>query len=559
MIWFFIGSGSVRRMTYLATMAGLLVSLSAVSSAWAQLPVFPGAVGFGVDTKAGRGGRVIRVTNLNDSGEGSLREAVAASGSRVIIFDVSGTIFLDKYIVVRDPFVTIAGQTAPKPGITLAHAGLTVATHDVLVQHLRIRPGDLPDGPSKEVRDATQMIGNPQGSNAVYNIVLDHCSFSWATDENVSTWYRNVSDVTLINSIVSEALDDAGHPEGGHSTGFLVGDHTENAAIIKNLFAHNDSRNPLIKGDVSAYIANNIVYDFGIEPIALSDPEGSGLSKITIVGNDLIPGPSSRQNYAVRVNGNAAAGSRLHVNDNKFPGQTSDPWSVVLVSVDFDVKADSPPVNLPVPMNVQPADQLESRLLPHVGARPTDRDAVDRRIIDQVVARTGAIIDSQQEVGGWPNVPGNRRILDLPDNPDRDDDGDGYTNLEEWLHELAAQVEGRRQEQPAQVTVTGSSVREGNPTAPVLITLSRPLDRDVEVLAYSQPKTAINGKDFYGFAKLVQFEAGAVSQTVNVVILNDDEVEPYEYFSVSIHLPNNDETVRIAKRNAQINVFNDDF
>ncbi len=552
------GSSPLVRKNWLLVLAGLIVSLATVSLAEAQLPVFPGAVGFGVDTKAGRGGRVIRVTNLNDSGAGSLRQAVDAQGPRVIIFDVSGTIYLEDNIVVREPFVTIAGQTAPSPGITLAHAGMMVVSHDVLVQHLRVRPGDLPEGPNKQNRDAAQIIGNSQGTNAVYNVVVDHCSFSWGTDENFSTWYRNVYDLTLINSIVSEGLMNAGHPQGTHSMGYLVGDHTKNAAIINNLFAHNNQRNPLVKGDVTMYMANNIIYNHGNQPIAFGDLEGAGPTKSTVIGNDIIPGPSSSSSYGLRVYNNAGAGTRIYVRDNDFPGRTADPWSITRIPESYDVKASTPPVSLPVAMNIKPVDELESSLLPFVGARPADRDAVDERIVDDVVNRTGSLIDSQNDVGGWPGEQGRRRPLELPDNPNGDDNGDGYTNLENWLHQLSAQVEGRRPELPAEVRIVGSSVREGTPTASVVVTLSRPLSEDVQVLVYSRPQTAINGQDFYGFAKWVRFEAGSTSQRVDVQIIDDDEPERYEYFGVSIHAPRND-TFSIAKYNAQINVFNDDF
>ena len=200
-----------------------------------------------------------------------------------------------------------------------------VVSHDVLVEHLRVRPGDLPDGPSKQNRDAAQIIGNSQGSNAVFNVVVDHCSLSRGTDENFSTWYRNVYDLTLINSIVSEGLMNAGHPKGTHSKGFLVGDHTQNAAIVNTLCAHNNQRNLLIMGDVSMYMANNIVYGYGNQPIALADLEGAGPSKGTVIGNDIIPGPASSSSYGLRVYKTAGEGTQVYVRDNNFPGCTSDP------------------------------------------------------------------------------------------------------------------------------------------------------------------------------------------------------------------------------------------
>lgn len=554
---FSLNSRDICARTCFVISLAFVLNLLSIVPVQARLPVFPGAVGFGVDTPAGRGGRVIRVSNLNDSGAGSLREAVQASGPRVVIFDVSGTIFLDDDIVVREPFVTIAGQTAPTPGITLAHAGLRIKSHDVLVQHLRVRPGDLVDGPDKVSRDGLAMTGDAQGDTAVYNVVIDHCSFSWSTDENVSTWYRNVHDITLINSIVSEALRNAGHPKGNHSMGYLIGDYTQNTAVINNLFAHNENRNPLVQGDSSAFIANNIIYDFANEPIVFGGGNSSLPTRATVIGNDIIPGPATRRDYAVRVYGSISNGTRIFLSDNKFPGRTSDPWSVAEVSVNFDVKATVAPVTLPVRMQIRSAAELESTLLDSVGARPLDRDAVDRRIVTDVVARTGSLIDSQRQVGGWPSVPGSRRVLDLPDNPNADDNNDGYTNLEHWLHDLSAQVQGRRPSTPQEVTITGSSVREGESVATASISLNRALDRDVDVLAYTTPRTAVNGEDFYGFAKMVKFTAGTVTETIEIQIIDDRVPEQYEYFNVSIHVPAG-ESLRVTKRVAQINVFNDD-
>src|SRR5690606_31741653 len=132
--------------------------------------------GFGVDTAAGRGGQVHRVTNLKDSGAGSLRACVNASGPRVCVFEVSGTIRMAGDLTIRNPKITIAGQTAPSPGIMLRGGGLHIATSDVLVQHLRVRPGDDPEGHTPENRDALK-ISNPE---LITNIVVDHCSFSWA-------------------------------------------------------------------------------------------------------------------------------------------------------------------------------------------------------------------------------------------------------------------------------------------------------------------------------------------------------------------------------------------
>jgi len=198
-------------MRYRITTVSLIVVLittgfqtPSVSSAGTfGLPVFPGAEGFGTDTPAGRGGQIIKVTNLNDSGPGSFREALNTEGRRVIIFEVGGIIWLSRTLSVREPFVTIAGQTAPWPGITLAGSALIFFTHDVLVQHIYARGGDEPGGSVSNERDGIKAIG--KGGNEVYNIVIDHCSFSWVVDKAITVYaaavFDYVHDVTVSSGI----------------------------------------------------------------------------------------------------------------------------------------------------------------------------------------------------------------------------------------------------------------------------------------------------------------------------------------------------------------------
>jgi len=536
----------------------IAIGLIASTNAQAQLPVFPGAVGFGSETVAGRGGEIVRVTNLNDSGPGSLRAAIDRSGRRTIVFEVGGIIWLDSQLEVRDPFVTIAGQTAPRPGITLAGDGLKVKTHDVLVQHLRIRPGDRSQGTPKEVRDAGAATGSQDGSLAIYNVVFDHCSMSWATDENFSTWYRNVRDITLSHSIVSEALRNAGHPKGPHSMGYLVGDFTQNAAVIGNLFAHNENRNPLMKGATSTYIANNIMYNYVSQPIAAGDGDGNGPSSMSIIGNQIMPGLSTTIGFGFRVNRDLSEGSRIFLADNRFPGQTSDPWSIALVSVAFDVKSNTPPIQAPERFTPLPVGEVNASVLTYAGATPAFRDSVDARVIADVRAGTGRVIDSQNDVGGWPDHPLTRRSLPLPSNPNADDDGDGYTNLEHLLHRYAAQVEGRNTEPvTSRISIADLVVDETDGTVEVTVSLDRPTDRDFTALVYTQPRSANNGTDFYGLAKMLQFRAGTQSQTVAVQILDNSDPEPTEFFTMSLHLKDV-EFVNIAKRVAAVTIRDND-
>ncbi|MDP6039696.1 MAG: hypothetical protein QGG64_14190, partial [Candidatus Latescibacteria bacterium] len=213
---------------------------------------------FGMNTSGGRGGRIIRVTTLAVSGAGSLNEALSASGPRIVVFEVGGVIDLAKQrLTIRDPFVTVAGQTAPSPGITIVRGGLSIQTHDVIVQHIRVRPGDA--GEPKGSGWEPDGIGTSGGD--AYNIVIDHCSISWAVDENLSASGSNTEGpdatshrITFRNCIIAEGLDDASHSKGRHSKGSLIHDFCREIAIIGNLYAHNVQRNPYFKAFTTGVI-----------------------------------------------------------------------------------------------------------------------------------------------------------------------------------------------------------------------------------------------------------------------------------------------------------------
>lgn len=418
-----------------------VLSLSLYGAPAGAVPVLPGLSGFGVDTSAGRGGAVLRVTNRADSGAGSLREALAAKGPRIVVFEVGGTIELAGDLYIRDPFVTVAGQTAPWPGITLKGAGLKIKTHDVLVQHLRVRVGDQPGGPDYDNRDGLAITGTSDGTLAVYNVVIDHCSISWATDEGVSTWYDNVRDVTIHASIISENLEDSYHPKGAHSNGLLIGDFSKRFTISRNLFAHNAERNPLMKGDTTVEIINNVIYNARNAHVHFADDAALPPGAATIVGNVFISGPDTNTWLSpVRVKDNVAQGTRLYLKDNLWWGASDDQWDLVDNATPYALDAFEPVVGSQVE-NALASNVVAEHVLQHSGARAGERDAVDARVVGEVRARDGRIIDSQAQVGGWPTQPERTRTLNVPVNPHDDPDGNGYTNIEEWLHEFAASVE----------------------------------------------------------------------------------------------------------------------
>lgn len=406
-----------------------------------QLPVFPGAQGFGSTTRAGRGGRILRVTSLADSGPGTLREAVNTPGPRTVIFEVGGVIRLKDQIEVFEPYLTIAGQTAPSPGITLAGDALRFNTHDVLVQHLRIRPGGGRTGTNtpREYRDGLGVRTNSEGTSQTYNIYIDHCSMSWATDENVSLWYRNVYDVTIQNSIIAEAIPF--NTDAVYSKGMLVGHGQRRIASLRNLFAHNGGRNPRFSGDSSGLVVNNVIYNIGNAAVMMGDTR-HGPILLTVVGNVYLPGQDSRtQRRLVRAD-NGHRDTRLFVDDNIGPYSSDDSWSVVDNRVGRHIRADVAPVTV-APLTIVDAATSLERVLASAGARPADRDAVDRRMVSDVRSGQGRLLRSAAEVRGLSARGPTRRKLVAPADPKLDVDGDGYTDVEEWLHCMARKVEGR--------------------------------------------------------------------------------------------------------------------
>lgn len=443
-------------------LAAIMALLVAAAHADTPLPIIPNGQGFGLETPGGSGRhldvpatRVIKVTNLNPEGPGSLRAALEAEGPRVVVFEVSGNIDCSPYgdLSIDHPYITIAGQTAPSPGITLKACQLHVNASDVLIQHIRIRVGDLLD-PTKPVENEagwTQWSERDCMKVGGDRVVVDHCSFSWATDENVQT---RGNDLTFRHNIFSEGLNSSQHHKGGHSRGLLIMNQGPNntklegqrIAVIGNLFAHNKGRNPTVNGGATAVVANNVVHDANFAMKADCTARR---------GNQLV---SFQANVVMRTNHPVVArakhpDTRFYVGtDNIFNGKTlhskEEAWGYVQMPFEPGVaevnRADEPPITVPG-YRVRPAIEVEEWVLGTAGARPADRDPVDARIVQEVRDRKGHIPASQEGVGGWPALAQNRRALTLPPNINGDDDGDGYTNLEEWLHGYSLAVEGSAQ------------------------------------------------------------------------------------------------------------------
>src|SRR5438093_3520891 len=430
------GSGLVTAVVAgVATITATSESQSGTSTITVQaqapgpLPVFPGAMGFGTSTPAGRGGAILRVTNLNDAGAGSLRAALEATGPRTVIFEVGGMIDLSDDIYITSPYLTVAGQTAPSPGITLRYAGLQIQTHDVLIQHLRVRVGDLVVPPSLGQRDGIQIQNQ---ATPPYNVVIDHVSLSWNTDKNMSTWYT-LHDVTISHSIIAEPL----WSSRSQNYNLLIGDYSTNVTVLGNLFAHADERNPYAKGATGTVVVNNLVYDPGQDAITFSDYDGSGSLTASVVGNVMITGPSTTDPWIVSIVSPIPSGTGVYLADDVGPALVYKSSNI-----GFDPVVATPPVTL-AGLTILPSNQGEACVRAGAGARPADRDAVDQRLLTEEQTRTGKLRNSQTDVGGWPVLSPTARALTVPANPTGIDPATGYTNLELWLSQFAAQVEGR--------------------------------------------------------------------------------------------------------------------
>jgi len=413
------------------TFIAVLLSIFCLQLAVAQLPVFPGAAGWGSTTVAGRGGALYRITNLNDSGPGSLRNAMEATVPRIVVFETSGEIRPLRNLLIENPFITVAGQTAPSPGITIRDASIIVKTHDVLLQHLRIRVGSpRPDGNTSS-SDCIEVLTNNQNC---YNIFFDHISASWATDENLSVYSPNRTyrayEIGYWYCLNSEALM-TGHINPNHkSDGWLVGStggaSQEKISIINCIMAFNNARNPTSQSQ-SLTVANCLIEGWG--------------GKVTLARWENFPTP-----YGGNFKDNVFIGrswSRarylIEMDPNPLPTGSGIYWTGNLVSPPLtlsngNVPTLSSPRSWPPSYASTPAAFLKERLLIQAGARPSDRDEVDERIMASLSSGTGGLINTQNDVGGWPVLEVVRTTFIDARNPNGDNDRDGYTNREEVLH-----------------------------------------------------------------------------------------------------------------------------
>lgn len=421
-------STSVAALAVVALASALCPALSAAPApvATADRSAPPAIPGWAM-TEGGRGGEVIRVTTLAASGPGSLRAALETPGARIIVFEVGGVIDLARAtLAIREPRVTIAGQTAPAPGITLIKGGIGVGTHDVIVQHIRVRPGEA--GAAKHSNWEVDGLSTGGGAR---DVIVDHCSFSWATDENLSAsgprfrgvsaaqWREGTSHrITFSSNIIAEGLANATHPKGEHSKGTLIHDNVSDVLIIGNLFANNAERNPLFKGGAEGAVVNNLIYNPGPRAVHynLIAEEWKGqpfeMGSLALVGNVLRAGPSTPSDVAFFTLGGSGdvsffAYDNLAVDRLGRPLPDLGRYTTAAAKILYrDI------IGLPSGLTALPAAQVQDLVIANAGARPWDRDATDRRIVADTIEGRGAIIDSEKDVGGYPTDAPTRAPFD---------------------------------------------------------------------------------------------------------------------------------------------------
>lgn len=441
----------MRKIVMLMVGVVLVACSSAGQPASGEKPLaFPGAEGAGKYTVGGRGGEVYVVTNLLDEGEGSLRKGIQKHGARTIVFAVSGTILLNRPMDINNDSITIAGQTAPGDGICLQGYGLNIKADEVIVRYLRIRPGDI----FEVEQDAVSTIGQK-------NVIIDHCSMSWGNDEVLSAY--NIENLTVQWCLISESLNESHHHKGEHGYGGIWGGNK--ATFHHNLLAHHTSRNPRFQGGRSlkdgqqelVEMVNNVIYNYA-EKAAYAGEAG----QYNMIANYFKPGPATSKDerklfvepYAplgqFYVEGNMVVGAPEVSENNTLGINTKRGALEEMVATEPFTVSD---------YKVRDAETAYEEVLSGVGAS-RKRDVVDQRVIAEVregsatYGRNG-ILDSQEQVGGWPELLSAEAPLDsdkdgMPDtwelakDLDLNDSNDAnaydlsktYTNLEVYLNGL---------------------------------------------------------------------------------------------------------------------------
>jgi len=451
----------------------IFFSLLIVENNFAQQLAFPSAEGYGKYSKGGRGGVVFEVTNLNDSGEGSLRSAVEATVPRTVVFRISGTIVLESPLNIKHPYITIAGQTAPGDGICIRKNPISIDADHVIIRYIRVRLGDE----SGDDHDAVS-------SRYTKHLILDHISSSWSVDECMSIYHCD--SITVQWCLISESMSKSNHIKGSHGFGGIWGSNY--GTYHHNLLAHHSSRNPrMASGSGYTDYRNNVIYNWGYQSLYGGEKNQKGsdkfnFSNFNIVANYYKPGPATNPDKVSYRIANPSSRSetdfgKWYVADNVVEGNadvTADNWNG---GVQTEIPFEKIRLNKPwpaIPINQQTAEEAFKLVLDNAGAVLPTRDSVDKRIISEALngyatfegksykiehqvgdsTKICGIIDTQNDVGGWP------QLISKPAPKDTDHDGmpngwedknnldkenpddrnivasDGYTMLEKYLNSI---------------------------------------------------------------------------------------------------------------------------
>jgi hypothetical protein len=409
--------------------AGGSLGLAGWLPAAAQAPSNAGIVTRGwTSTEGGRGGRVIKVTTLAPSGAGSLKEAIEATGPRIVVFEVGGVIDMGgQPLKITQPFLTLAGQTAPDPGVTVIKAETMISTHDVVIQHLSFRPGEF--GRPKKGGGDQDGISTLGGA---HDVIVDHCSFSWATDENLSAsgprfegktmedWRKSTSHrITYSHNLIYEGLGNSVHVKGEHSKGSLIHDNTSGVLIYGNVYVSNRQRNALFKGGAQGAMVNNYIFNPGDRAVhynlLANEWEGQPwqTGKLTLVGNAMRYGPSTVAGtpfFMLLGQGDL----ELYMADNiahdaqdapaPLLGRNAATTAKLIVASQAYLPSGLPPLRA--------AAALVGELPALVGARPWARDPLDAKLLADMAQGKGKLIDSEVENAlGYPRHAPTRRAF----------------------------------------------------------------------------------------------------------------------------------------------------
>ncbi|MBA3940153.1 MAG: pectate lyase [Sphingopyxis sp.] len=395
------------------------VPVQPVLAADAAPLAFPGAVGPAATTPGGRGGKILRVTTLAPDGPGSLKAAIETPGPRIVVFEVGGVIdFGRETIEIKHPYLTIAGQTAPGPGITLIRTGIDLKTHDVILRHLRIYTG-VDGQPKRSGWEADNF-----STIAAHNVIVDHCTLMWGIDENMSAsgprftgnsvaeWRAGTSrNITFSNNLAAEGLADASHPKGEHSKGSLIHDNATGIVFYRNVWAHNVERNPLIKGGGQALMINNLIYNPQHRAVHYN------LMNLEWVGHPYVTGQISAIGNVMRGGNDTDPGLPFLMlggdGDLEYYGRDNlavDRHGVALPEFGRYGETRAKLVRAAAPLaptagfHILPARDVETSVLATAGARPWARDAEEIRVLFFVAEGRGEVIDDEKQVSGYPKV-----------------------------------------------------------------------------------------------------------------------------------------------------------